>query len=161
MKKLTFSLDYDDTFTADPRLWRDWTLLAINHGHSVYCVTARQDSESNLQEIKHGFGCPIIVVMTSGQQKRQFCIDSGLRIDVWIDDAPDAIVGDWESLELNKAYDEIERLGLLVLECREQRDNAESAAKQSVQSEMAALRSEIASLKSKVAFYVSRDRKGI
>ena len=142
-----FSLDFDDTFTADPELWTHFINKAQVLGHSVYIVTARDNSESNLREIKNAVGSGVPVIMTGNQQKRSHCIENDIEIDIWIDDYPEAIVGDREALELSAAYDEVERLRLLVEESRFQRDNARSLAMESLNKEMAELRSEITRLK--------------
>lgn len=39
---ITFGLDYDDTFTADPDLWRQFVSDALRRGHAVVCVTGRR-----------------------------------------------------------------------------------------------------------------------
>lgn len=107
---LNIALDFDDTFTAAPEMWRRFIELAKSHGNRVFIVTARNNTESDLHEIRQAVGLSIPVVMCGNQQKRAFCINDDLKIDIWIDDYPEAIVGDKESLELCAAYDEIARL---------------------------------------------------
>ena len=42
---MLIALDYDETYTADPVLWDRFIGDANDHGHTVWIVTARRDTE--------------------------------------------------------------------------------------------------------------------
>jgi hypothetical protein len=91
----TFALDFDDTFTADPELWAVFVTLGISRRHTFYCVTARRDTEENTDLINdlfedHGIQMPII--FSNLGSKLEEVERRGIKIDIWIDDAPYAIV---------------------------------------------------------------------
>jgi len=95
---MNIALDYDDTFTEDPDFWFGFLGLASNR-HKVYIVTFRspercmaQDFNQSLKNlIRAGY---IMLVPTSLKAKKQFCLDKGIKIDVWIDDNPASIYKD-------------------------------------------------------------------
>lgn len=92
-------LDYDGTFTADPKLWADFAVRAKRRGHLVYIVTMRYESEGG--DKLHPFvkaadlGGSIIYCGSSavGRRLRKefICELIGIKIDIWIDDNPKAI----------------------------------------------------------------------
>jgi len=55
MSSLVFGLDFDDTFTADPELWAMFIREAQAKGHRVYCVTARRNSDENIEILSETF----------------------------------------------------------------------------------------------------------
>lgn len=91
---MNISLDYDDTYTKDKRMWNNIIELMKNAGHRVYVVTMRSDEFqdewldvlTDLEFLVDG------VYFTAGKQKRKFMEDLNIFIDVWIDDMPEAIV---------------------------------------------------------------------
>lgn len=87
----TYALDYDDTFTADPALWRAWILLAKSRGHRVVCITGRSETESQRYELERAFGPDVDVFFAGLRSKRECAITNGLTIDVWIEDCPGMI----------------------------------------------------------------------
>ena len=86
---MKFGLDFDATYSADPVLWDHFIVHAKERGHSVCIVTARRDTEEN-REIVKVHGC--LTVFTELQSKLRHCAERGLKIDVWIDDDPTALV---------------------------------------------------------------------
>lgn len=95
MKKLTFALDFDDTFTACPELWSDFVLKSKALGHSWYMVTARRNTEENTETINallDHWGCQMPIIFSSLASKFDTMRDRGLKVDIWIDDSPHAIV---------------------------------------------------------------------
>lgn len=78
-------IDYDDTVSADPELFRAIAELALLRGWDVYVVTARHS------------GCRIpspwheLAIYCGGRPKREVCEARGVHIDVWIDDTPESI----------------------------------------------------------------------
>lgn len=95
MEPLVFALDFDDTFTADPELWAAWIVMAKRRGHKVYCVTARRDHEENRQEIFDLFDewhVEIPVIFCNLGSKTWTMEQRGIKVNIWIDDAPHALV---------------------------------------------------------------------
>lgn len=89
---MKISLDYDDTYTRDPLLWNWFVAQALERGHDVYCVTARNPSQ--LDEVEFTLGRVLLpghIIATSQQPKRPFVNQMGVTIDVWIDDMPEMI----------------------------------------------------------------------
>jgi len=88
---MMFSLDYDETFSADPDFWRKFIELARSNNHQVIMITRR---------FNHGDHGPITddvlgveIVYTANTAKRDFCRANGIPMpDVWIDDGPEGII---------------------------------------------------------------------
>ena len=83
---MIIALDHDDTITRDPLMWGDVVKQFIDHGHTVYIVTAR----SSDLPIEYDLG--LKVFYTSWTSKREYMTSQGINIDVWIDDSPEMIV---------------------------------------------------------------------
>jgi hypothetical protein len=92
---MNISIDFDDTYTRDPQLWNEFVCSAHAKGHTVYCVTARgmhySDEVTEVTDSIGKFVSPHNCIFTDGKPKRQFCLDIGIVIHVWIDDMPEAI----------------------------------------------------------------------
>lgn len=87
------SLDFDDTFSADPPLWKAFVAQALARGHSVYVVTCRRDNEENRADIEAVTELPAWRHIYTGMApKRWFCEQRGLVVSVWIDDYPESIL---------------------------------------------------------------------
>lgn len=94
-RTLTFALDFDDTFTADPELWAAFIRQAKDRGHHFFCVTARRQSESNVDLINAAFDqwqCQMPIIFCNLHSKVTTMEKRGIRVDIWIDDAPFALV---------------------------------------------------------------------
>jgi len=93
-RSLLISIDYDQTFSAAPGLWRSFIADASNRGNRVVCITRRQDTEENREELRLAFaGVDLAKLLLCGpdKQKRQAAAEAGLEVDVWIDDSPEVI----------------------------------------------------------------------
>ena len=91
---LLISLDYDRTFTAAPGLWRSFVTMATDRGNRVVCISRRDDTESNRDEIRSAFAdLDVLRVVLCGPDthKRDAAAAAGLDIDIWIDDYPEGI----------------------------------------------------------------------
>lgn len=77
---MRLSLDYDNTYTLDPAFWDLFCIAAIGAGHEVVCVTMRHPDEP--------IEMPCEVIYTSRRAKVPFMEERGVKVDVWIDDAP-------------------------------------------------------------------------
>lgn len=93
---LTISLDFDQTFTAAPGLWRSFIADATARGSRVVCVTRREDTPENRDAITTAFGDLYdalggLVLCGPSAQKRDAAEAAGLSVDIWIDDTPETI----------------------------------------------------------------------
>ena len=88
---MNIGLDYDDTITRDPAMWLSVISTMQNAGHKVYIVTWRTKEEC--AEIPRD----VLLMVdgthpTSRKAKEKYMYNQGVRIDVWIDDNPSAIL---------------------------------------------------------------------
>jgi 5'(3')-deoxyribonucleotidase len=93
MKQLTIAIDFDDTLTAAQKLWRRFVTNAmLNYGHRVIVVTARRDTEENIDLIdgwlQENEFPELSVYFTSLQSKVDYMEKRGVKVDIWIDDDP-------------------------------------------------------------------------
>ncbi len=91
MKKLAFGLDFDDTVTKNPAMFKDIIDVIFKHGGDVYIVTARQPNGwcHELRGFSEDTG--VHVIFTGAKAKRDLT-----EIDIWIDDFPLAITHDFK-----------------------------------------------------------------
>lgn len=80
---MIIALDYDKTYTADIRLFKDFIDLAIDSGHSVICLTMRYPTEP-INDMPKG----IKIYYTSRKAKKKWADENGIVVDIWIDDKP-------------------------------------------------------------------------
>lgn len=104
---MNISLDYDETFTEDPILWKKFVEMAHSRGHTVFCVSARNNTDENYAEINHATNGKVQIILTSHKQKKDYCNKLGINIDVWIDDCPTAIERDEEERKMSAKAAEI------------------------------------------------------
>ncbi|QDP59490.1 MAG: hypothetical protein GOVbin4162_64 [Prokaryotic dsDNA virus sp.] len=85
---MKIALDYDETFTADPELWKMFISACEYRGHSVKFVTYRPDRNDGYNDdiLLDAESLKIDVIFTGGKQKENFW-----DADVWIDDSPETI----------------------------------------------------------------------
>lgn len=88
---MVIALDYDDTYTKDPRFW-DMVISAAKHReHTIYCVTMRCASE--VDEVDRDLGDKVDgIFCTNREAKEKYMFKQGYYIDVWIDDMPFFVV---------------------------------------------------------------------
>lgn len=90
---LNFALDFDDTLTADPALWRKFIADARAVGHQVFIVTARRGEYiDEVREFLADHDIKAAVFFTSLGSKLEFAKRNNLRVDIWIDDHPESLV---------------------------------------------------------------------
>lgn len=87
---MTFAIDFDDTFSESPRFFHEFLDLIEKYGHKAYLVTARY-KEMNNKDIVETVRNRIPIVFCGMKNKRSFCENNGIFIDVWIDDLPEYI----------------------------------------------------------------------
>jgi len=99
-KPLLIGIDYDETFTADPRAWRETMAVLRRHGHEFICVTRRNQPPADDEP-----PIPCAIVCAGDQWKKVAAERAGYSVDIWIDDLPQLIapplkpLDDWESGE--------------------------------------------------------------
>lgn len=86
---ITFGLDYDDTFTADPDLWRQFVSDALRRGHAVVCVTGRRQPPDFSREPR--LPSNVAIVCAGPEFKRHAAAKAGHNVNIWIDDMPGMI----------------------------------------------------------------------
>jgi hypothetical protein len=87
------ALDYDDTYTRDPELFRRFINLAIDRGHTVVCATSRLKNGLCEQDnpIDEWLRRRCELVFCCHNLKREMCEKAGYKVDIWIDDQPGSI----------------------------------------------------------------------
>lgn len=86
---MTFAIDYDGTWTADPEAFRAFASLLRRRGHRVLLVTARVSGHG---EVERECSTYVDRVLFSGAAyKRECCEANGEAVHVWIDDMPGMI----------------------------------------------------------------------
>ena len=92
---LLFGMDYDETFTAAPALWKVFIEAAREAGHQVICVTARRDTRKNHRELgdhfaKYGLG--MTVYYSNLKSKIKLMQKLGITVDIWMDNDPFTLI---------------------------------------------------------------------
>ena len=88
---MIIAIDFDDTLTADAQLWLKFIETAKELGHRCICITARRQTEDNIETIdewmqSHGIDIP--VYYSGLASKVEHAKRIGLKVDIWIDDSP-------------------------------------------------------------------------
>ena len=86
---MNIALDYDDTYTRDPRFWDAVISLAEYIGHTVFFCTCRGEHDNN-EDMKTPDG--VVVYFTNGEAKKPYMARIGIKVDIWIDDMPELLV---------------------------------------------------------------------
>jgi hypothetical protein len=89
MDRITFGVDFDNTISRAPGLFRSMIQLMKNDGHRVLCVTARRQTDENMADIEgflvdHCIDIPVFY--TSLRSKVDFMKSRGIDVDIWIED---------------------------------------------------------------------------
>lgn len=88
---MIFGIDYDGTFSRDPKFWEEFVALAKKHGHECVMVTARSDDQTMGDEVRKAVKDFMPIVFAGIEWKRVAAEKRGWKIDVWIDDAPEYV----------------------------------------------------------------------
>ncbi len=88
---LTIAIDFDDTFSADPDLWREFVSIATGRrfGHKCILVTNRTEDMGN--DVRAEVGDLMPIVFAGVFSKRSMAARAGYAVDIWIDDTPEWI----------------------------------------------------------------------
>lgn len=92
-KRLTFALDYDLTFTADPICMTNAIRCFQSFGHEVIIVTLRGPEDVGegdyFDSLKEKYN--VDTIFCDGRAKQEVVHEMGIGIDIWIDDNPRGI----------------------------------------------------------------------
>lgn len=91
MPGATIAIDFDDTFTADRELWAAFIRHAQCRGHHVVCISARRNTLEHRQHVAEALPPGVRVLLAYDCPKREYALQHGLAVDIWIDDCPEAI----------------------------------------------------------------------
>lgn len=97
---MIIALDYDETYTHAPELFKEFVRLAKLGGHSVTFVTYRDSrwgAQYNSDIENDAVDLCIDIVYTGGKQKSHI-----FKADIWIDDSPVTIPA---AVEMGDMYD--------------------------------------------------------
>ena len=97
LKRITFGLDFDGTFDLDANFWHYFIIAAKAAGHIVYVVTARPLQVYGSADVVDTVNGACEIIFTDGELKKPHVERLGIKIDVWIDNRPDWIVGPLEA----------------------------------------------------------------
>lgn len=87
------SLDFDDTFTADPETWTKVVNALTQAGHEVICISGRANNDENKIDLRSNLPKQITRIYLCGDlSKKHYSEINSLQVDVWIDDSPSRIV---------------------------------------------------------------------
>jgi len=87
---MTFALDFNGTYTKDPKFWNVFIELARLRKDEVYCVTHSTDADEN-KELLASIGQVIgenKCIFADGHSKMEAVAALGINIDIWIDNNP-------------------------------------------------------------------------
>lgn len=83
---MIIALDYDKTYTRDPKLWDKFIDSAHNSGHKVICITMRKPNLA--EEIDRTNFVVDQLYYTSRKAKLIWAKANNIEVDIWIDDKP-------------------------------------------------------------------------
>ena len=87
---LLIAIDYDDTWTSDPEMWREIARLMESRGHTVMIATGRKGWSDDMERGKVLGGIEIIYC-GNDLKERAVRAQTGRTVDIWIDDMPGMI----------------------------------------------------------------------
>jgi hypothetical protein len=96
-KKKVIAIDFDDTITTTEAGWLRIMLLMEQLGFHVIVVTYRRPTEWP-QDLKFLVDKGYKIYYTSRMAKKGYMQRQGIDVDIWIDDTPEAIVFDMDTL---------------------------------------------------------------
>lgn len=95
----TLSIDFDRTFAANPRLWGEFAKKAVEDGNAVVMISRREDTPEDRKTIEDTLGqyadaFSKVLLVGGDKQKEDAAREAGIKVDVWVDDAPHTIKGE-------------------------------------------------------------------
>jgi hypothetical protein len=109
---MKIALDYDHTYSSNPKLWDKFIDLARMAGEDIRIVTARDWQHDRTPFLRELEG-KLPVVYTAGVAKRWYCqhFTDGFVPDIWIDDRPESILENSQATPESLAEWRKERVG--------------------------------------------------
>lgn len=97
-RAMTISIDFDKTFSADPRLWGEFAMKSQAEGNTIVMISRRPDTNENQKEIADTIGEHLhafsqIMLIGDKTLKADAAAAAGIKVDVWVDDAPQTVKG--------------------------------------------------------------------
>ncbi len=89
------ALDYDNTYTADPKCFQEVIRCFQSCGHKVIIATMRDkelDYHPDFDTLRDNYD--VETVFCDGNSKRKVTQLNGYVVDIWIDDWPEGIATD-------------------------------------------------------------------
>ena len=95
-RAMTISIDFDRTFAADPALWGEFARKSVADGNTVVMISRRPEADratvmETLGEYADAFSQVLLV--GGDTLKADAAEAAGIKVDVWVDDAPQTITG--------------------------------------------------------------------
>jgi hypothetical protein len=87
---MIIAIDYDGTYAADPNVFDEVIKLFLEAGHTVICVTGRDEGVMG-KPVLESIGKLVPVVFAGPEWKREAALKKGYDVNVWIDDVPNMI----------------------------------------------------------------------
>ena len=87
-KRLTIALDYDDTFTANTRLFSRFIVDADLANVEIVCISSRRGTFEARRELEAALGPTVKVYFAYDMPKKLYAEKYGIGVDIWIDDNP-------------------------------------------------------------------------
>lgn len=88
---MLIGIDFDETLTADPVMFRTLIAVVESFGHGVVCVTARRDTSENIEWVRDWMrehNISLYTHFTNLGSKVDHMARIGVKVDIWIDDDP-------------------------------------------------------------------------
>lgn len=88
---MLIAIDFDDTLTAAPIMYRTLIAVVQSFGNRAVCVTARRDTDENREWVSDWMkehGIDLYVHFTNLGSKIEYMERIGVKVDNWWDDDP-------------------------------------------------------------------------
>jgi HK97 family phage portal protein len=95
-RAMTISIDFDRTFAADPALWGEFARKSVADGNTVVMISRRpEEDRATVMETLGEYADAFSQVLLVGGDtlKADAAEAAGIKVDVWVDDAPQTITG--------------------------------------------------------------------
>ena len=94
-QRSTISIDFDRTFSANPKMWGEFAKTSSANGDTVVMISRRPDDDDSKDEVMAFLGdyaSAFSQVLLIGDQFKDVAAkNAGIEVDIWIDDAPQFI----------------------------------------------------------------------
>jgi hypothetical protein len=88
------AFDFDETYNLDPNTWDKVIRALQTGGHKVVLATYRHPTLDYDPLFERLAIMNVSIFCTDGKAKKQFLMDRGINVHVWIDDNPNSILLD-------------------------------------------------------------------